>query len=201
VDPRQTADDGPEVNVVTESPTQTVKSAAGRTRRLLVLLAAAQLVPIGLAVAVNFAGTRIQDQVVGALDRNPEPLGEAAAFVIAAGAALSGLIAVVAAIVLAILASKVSRGVGARVVGALLLLWSVAVTAINPRGGPLTLLAPAADTNNTLSGKEFQDQINEALPGWIQPTQLGFAALTAVLVIAVYVSLSRANPPISGKSI
>jgi len=183
--------------VIAESPTQTAKPTIG-TGLMLALLAGAQVIPIGLALLVNFGG--IQDEVVRALDRNPEPLGEAGALVIVSGATLAGLIAFVAAIVLAVLAPKVSRGSGparsaARVVGGLLLLWSAAVTVINPAGGPLTLLAPAADTNNTLSGRQFQEQLNDALPGWLQPTLIGFAALTAILVIAVYVSLARARRP------
>lgn len=177
-----------------ESPTQTAKPAKGPALPL-VLLTAAQIIPIGLALLVNFGG--IQDQVVRALDRNPQPLGEAGAVVIVFGATVAGLIAFVAAVVLAVLAPKVGRGsgparAGARVVSGLLLLWSAAVTVFNPVGGPLTLLAPAADTNNTLSGRQFQEQLSAALPGWVQPTTIGFAALTAILVVAVYVSLARA---------
>ena len=181
--------------MIAQSPTQTVKRATG-AGLLLVMLAVAQIVPIGLALLVNFGG--IQDQVVRALDRNPEQLGEAGALVIVLGANVAGFIAFVAAIILAVLAPKVGRGSkpagsAARVVGGALLLWSAVVTVINPLGGPLTLLAPAADTNNTLSGRQFQEQLNNALPGWIQPTQIGFAVLTAVLVIAIFVSIGQAS--------
>jgi len=179
-----------------DSPNRTEKPAA-EASLLLVMLAVAQIIPIGLALLVNFGD--IQDQVVRALDRNPEPLGEAGALVVVSGATLAGAIAFVAAIILAILAPRVGRGGSARsaaqVVGAVLLLWSAAVTIINPAGGPLTLLAPAADTNNTLSGRQFQEQINAALPGWTQPTLIGFTALTAVLVVAVFVTLARARRP------
>jgi len=44
-----------------------------------------------------------------------------------------------------------------------------------------------------LSGRQFQEQLNNALPGWIQPTQIGFAVLTAVLVIAIFVSIGQAS--------
>jgi hypothetical protein len=183
--------------VTAESPTQTVKPASG-AGLLLSMLAAAQIIPIGLALLVIFGG--IQDQIVRALDRNPEPLGAAGAIVVVAGATLAGLIAFVAAVVLAVLAPRAARGsgaarTGARVVSALLLLWTAVVTVVNPVGGPLTLLAPAADTNNTMSGRQFQEQLNDALPGWLQAAQLGFAALTAILVISVYVTLARAPRP------
>lgn len=68
------------------------------------------------------------------------------------------------------------------------------MTIISPAGGALTLLAPAADTNNTLSGRQFQEQLDLALPGWVQPTVIGFAALTAVLVVSVFVMLGRGRP-------
>lgn len=176
-----------------ESPNRMVKPAEG-AGLLLVMLAVAQIVPIGLALLVTFGG--IQDQIVRALDRNPEPLGEAGALVVVSGATVAGFIAFLAAVVLAVLAPKVSRGSGpartaARVVSGLLFLWSAAVTVVNPVGGPLTLLAPVADTNNTLSGRQFQGQLNAALPGWIPPALIGFAVLTAALVIAVYVSIAR----------
>ncbi len=169
-----------------------------KTARLLWVLTAAQLIPIGLAVVVAFGG--FQDQIVRALDNNPEPLGEAGAVVVVAGAGLAGIIALVAAIVLLALAPKVARGSGparasARVIGVILLLWSGVVAAINPAGGPLTFLAPAADTNNTLSGKQFQDQLNAALPDWVQPLHLGFTAVTALLVIALFVGLPRSATP------
>jgi hypothetical protein len=158
------------------------------------MLAVAQIVPIGLALLANFGG--IQDQVVRALDRNPEPLGEAGALVVVAGANIAGAIALVAAIALAVLAAKVGGGSGparsvARIVSAVLLLWTAAVTIISPVGGALSLLAPAADTSNTLSGRQFQEQLDLALPGWVQPAVIGFAALTAVLVISVFIMLGR----------
>lgn len=181
--------------MIGETPNKTAARPAAVAGLLLVMLAVAQIVPIGLALLVNFGG--VQDQIVRVLDRNPEPLGAPGALVVVGGATIAGFIAFVGAIVLAILAPKVGRGsraarTGARVVAAALLLWTGVVTAINPEGGALTLLAPAADTNNTMSGRQFQEQLNAALPGWIQPTLLGFAALTAALVIAVFVSLSKA---------
>jgi fatty acid desaturase len=176
-----------------DSPTETVKPAKG-AGLLLAVLAVAQAVPMTLALLVNFGS--VQDQVVRVLDRNPEPLGETGALVIVAGATLAGAIGFLAAIILAVLAPKVSAGgarLAARVVSGLLLLWSVVVTVVNPVGGPLTLLAPGADTNNTLSDRQFQEQLDNALPGWIPPTLIGFAAVTLVLVVAVYLSLPR-NP-------
>jgi hypothetical protein len=181
--------------VAVHSPNQTVRPVgAPAAGLLLVMLAVAQIIPIGLALLVNFGG--VQDQIVRALDRNPEPLGEAGALVAVLGATIAGAVAFVAAIVLAVLAPKVSGGgarTAARVVSAVLLLWSAAVTVISPKGGALSLFAPAADTNNTLSGKQFQDQLDAALPGWVQPAGLGFAALTAVLVVAIFVALSRSR--------
>jgi hypothetical protein len=176
-----------------ESPPKRVKPAPGAAG-MLRLLAGAQLVPIGMALVVAFG--QVQDRVARALDKNPQPLGEAGASTVVAGATLAGLVGLVAAITLVAVAPKVARGSGAArvvagVLGAVLALWSGVVAAINPAGGPLTLLAPAADTNNTLSAKQFQDQLNAGLPGWCQPVTLGFAALTAVLVVALFVSLGR----------
>jgi heme A synthase len=74
------------------------------------------------------------------------------------------------------------------------------VAVINPVGGPLTITASLADTNNTLRAKQFQEQLNAALPGWVQPVHLGFAALTAVLVIALFVALARSRTPASDTS-
>jgi hypothetical protein len=46
-----------------------------------------------------------------------------------------------------------------------------------------------------LSAKQLQDQLSAALPGWCQPVTLGFAGLTVVLVVALFVALGRSATP------
>lgn len=156
------------------------KTATALTR----LLAWWQLVPIAVALVVAFGN--VQDHVARALDTNPEPAGEAGAVTIVTGAALAGLIGLVALILLLTAGPKT-----AKVTAGFLFLWSAIVTALNPVAGPLTLTAPLADTNNTLSAMELQRQITQALPGWVTVVHLTFTAVTAILVVGLFLPRNR----------
>jgi hypothetical protein len=81
----------------------------------------------------------------------------------------------------------------------LVILWAGGVAVADPAGGPLTLFAPLADTEGTLSAAQLRERIDAALPDWYQPVHVGLALLTVAVAASMLTSLARTVPGAAGR--
>lgn len=162
-------------------------------KAFLRILGVIQLAIVAVSAVVVFGTT--QDTVQRALGE----IGEPAALVIVLGAIAGAALALVFASVSLGIAPAVGRGGGAAkttaaVLCLLVLAWTGAVMLLNPDGGVLSLFAGAADINSAVTVEEFQRRINDAVPSWLGPTNLGLGAASLLAAVVALLSLMARKP-------